>query len=66
MGAKAVIDPDEVAAALWLTSPDRKLYPTWADVPAAVKEVWRGSYDAVVAAFRRAGYGVVKHGEPGC
>jgi hypothetical protein len=53
-----MIDPNEIAEALWSQSTDRKLYATWADVPANVKEVWRGSYDAFAGALNRAGYTV--------
>jgi hypothetical protein len=71
-----MIDPDEVAAALWLASADpaspypvsesRRRYATWADVPENVKEVWRGSFVAFAGALERAGYDIVKQGEPRC
>lgn len=53
-----MIDPNDVAEALWQTEQGKKMFDTWAEVPAPSKEIWRGSYDAFVGALNQAGYGV--------
>jgi hypothetical protein len=54
-----MIDPNEVAAALWAQSKDKPLYKSWADVPQNVKDIWRASYDSFSSALTGAGYVII-------